>query len=138
MGLPGNKVLQNLVDEAADDIRTRCKALEQKPVPRGYAENPIQGEIWKTQHHVVCARVEASSTDLDGPLRCHKPRQKLRRTSLQRDRLRATGANVREIVRRHGANQGLLAGCLQRSPPQSGLLFDRPLAPTPASNHPYL
>ncbi|WP_292226323.1 transposase [Mesorhizobium sp.] len=37
-GLPGNKVLQRLVDEAADDIRTR-RALDQKPVLRGYAED---------------------------------------------------------------------------------------------------
>ncbi|BCG82839.1 hypothetical protein MesoLj113b_63810 [Mesorhizobium sp. 113-3-3] len=42
-GLPGNTVLQRLVDEAADDIRTR-RALEQKPVLRGYAET-IQAEI---------------------------------------------------------------------------------------------
>ena len=36
-GLAGNKVLKRLVDAAADDIRTR-RALEQKPVLRGYAE----------------------------------------------------------------------------------------------------
>ncbi|WP_352711607.1 hypothetical protein [Mesorhizobium sp. M0130] len=36
-GLPGNKFVQRLVYETADDIRTRC-ALKHKPVLRGYAE----------------------------------------------------------------------------------------------------
>lgn len=43
-GLPGNTVLQRLVDESADDVRTR-RALERKPVLRGYAETPLQGEV---------------------------------------------------------------------------------------------
>src|SRR5438094_308864 len=36
-GLAGNAVLDRLVDEAADDIRTR-RALDQKPCLRGFAE----------------------------------------------------------------------------------------------------
>jgi hypothetical protein len=36
-GLPGNAVLDRLVDETADDIRTR-RALNQKPCLRGFAE----------------------------------------------------------------------------------------------------
>jgi hypothetical protein len=44
-GLPGNKVLQRLVDEAAD-IRTR-RALEQKPVLRGYAEIRYKAKSWR-------------------------------------------------------------------------------------------
>jgi thiamine pyrophosphate-dependent acetolactate synthase large subunit-like protein len=33
-GLPGNRVLQRLVEETADDIRTR-RALDHKPALRG-------------------------------------------------------------------------------------------------------
>lgn len=62
-GLPGNKVLQRLVDEAADDIRTR-RALEQKPVLRGYAETRYKAKSWKTQRR-VCARIEATTRGLD-------------------------------------------------------------------------
>ncbi len=62
-GLPGNKVLQRLVDEAADDIRTR-RALEQKPVLRGYAETRYKAKSWKTQRR-VCARIEATASGLD-------------------------------------------------------------------------
>ncbi|ESZ03782.1 hypothetical protein X735_32955 [Mesorhizobium sp. L2C085B000] len=47
-GLPGNRVLQRLVDEAADDIRTR-RALEQNAVLRGYAETRYKAKSWKTQ-----------------------------------------------------------------------------------------
>jgi hypothetical protein len=36
-GLPGNAVLDRLVDETADEIRTR-RALDQKPCLRGFAE----------------------------------------------------------------------------------------------------
>ncbi|TIU83173.1 MAG: IS1380 family transposase, partial [Mesorhizobium sp.] len=62
-GLPGNKVLQRLVDEVADDIRTR-RALEQKPVLRGYAEIRYKAKSWKTQRR-VCARIEATTRGLD-------------------------------------------------------------------------
>jgi hypothetical protein len=36
-GLPGNAVLAEAVEEAADDIRTR-RALDHKPCLRGFAE----------------------------------------------------------------------------------------------------
>ncbi|TIV38947.1 MAG: IS1380 family transposase [Mesorhizobium sp.] len=62
-GLPGNKVLQRLVDEAADDIRTR-RALGQKPVLRGYTETRYKAKSWKTQRR-VCARIEATTRGLD-------------------------------------------------------------------------
>lgn len=53
-GLPGNKVIQRLVEEAADDIRTR-RALEQKPVLRGYAETRYKAKSWKTQRRAAPA-----------------------------------------------------------------------------------
>lgn len=62
-GFAGNKVLKRLVDEAADDIRTR-RALEQKPVLRGYAETRYKAKSWKTQRR-VCARIEATTIGLD-------------------------------------------------------------------------
>ncbi len=62
-GLPGNEVLQRLVDETADDIRTR-RALEQKPVLRGYAETRYKAKAWKTERR-VCARIEATTSGLD-------------------------------------------------------------------------
>src|SRR6266699_3101468 len=40
-GLPGNAVLDRLVDQTADDIRTR-RALDQKPCLRGFAETSYQ------------------------------------------------------------------------------------------------
>ncbi len=62
-GLPGNKVLQRLVDEAADDVRTR-RALEHRPGLRGYAEARYQAKSWKTERR-VCARIEATALGLD-------------------------------------------------------------------------
>ncbi|RRI01497.1 IS1380 family transposase [Mesorhizobium tamadayense] len=62
-GLPGNKVLQRLVDEAADDIRTH-RALEQRPVLRGYAETRYKAKSWKAERR-VCARIEATTRGLD-------------------------------------------------------------------------
>lgn len=62
-GFAGNKVLKRLVDETADDIRTR-RALEQKPVLRGYAETRYKAKSWKTQRR-VCARIEATTMGLD-------------------------------------------------------------------------
>jgi hypothetical protein len=43
-GLPGNAVLDRLVDETADDIRTR-RALDQKPCVRGFAETSYRAKI---------------------------------------------------------------------------------------------
>jgi hypothetical protein len=62
-GLPGNCVLQRLVDEAADDIRTR-RALEQKSVLRGYAETRYKAKSWKAERR-ACARIEATTLGLD-------------------------------------------------------------------------
>lgn len=62
-GLPGNKVLQRLVDESADDIRTR-RALERKSVLRGYAQTHYKAKSWKLERR-VCARIEATAMGLD-------------------------------------------------------------------------
>jgi len=62
-GLPGNTVLDRLVDEAADDIRTR-RALEKKPCRRGFAETAYRAKSWKKERR-VCARIEATTLGLD-------------------------------------------------------------------------
>ena len=62
-GLPGNTVLDRLVDEAADDIRTR-RALEKKPSLRGFAETHYRAKSWKTARR-ACARIEATTQGLD-------------------------------------------------------------------------
>ncbi len=62
-GLPGNRVLQRLVDEAADDIRTR-RALERKPMLRGFAETQYAAKSWNVERR-TCARIEASTLGLD-------------------------------------------------------------------------
>jgi hypothetical protein len=59
-GLPGNIILDRLVDEVADDIRTR-RALEQKPALRGFAD---QAKSWNKERR-VCARIEATTKGLD-------------------------------------------------------------------------
>jgi len=62
-GLPGNAVLDRLVEETADDIRTR-RALDQKPCLRGFAETSYRAKSWKTDHR-ACARIEATTKGLD-------------------------------------------------------------------------
>jgi hypothetical protein len=62
-GLAGNAVLKRLVDEAADNIRTR-RAIEHKLVLRGYAETRYKAKSWKAERR-VCARIEATSMGLD-------------------------------------------------------------------------
>ena len=62
-GLAGNAVLKRLVDETADDIRTR-RALEHKPALRGYAETRYKAKSWKAKRR-VCARIEATTMGLD-------------------------------------------------------------------------
>ena len=62
-GLPGNAVLDRLVDEAADDIRTR-RALEKQPCRRGFAETRYRAKSWKTARR-ACARIEATAQGLD-------------------------------------------------------------------------
>src|SRR5437763_4958039 len=62
-GLPGNIILDRLVDEVADDIRTR-RAFEQKPALRGFAETRYQAKSWNKERR-VCARIEATTKGLD-------------------------------------------------------------------------
>ena len=62
-GLPGNTVLDRLVDPSADDIRTR-RALDQKPCLRGFAETSYQAKSWNTDRR-CCARIEATTKGLD-------------------------------------------------------------------------
>ena len=62
-GLPGNRVLDRLIDEAADDVRTR-RALEKKPCLRGFTETAYRAKSWKRERR-ACARIEASPQGLD-------------------------------------------------------------------------
>jgi hypothetical protein len=62
-GLPGNAVLQRLLDATADDIRTR-RALEHRPALRGYAETRYKAKSWKLERRVG-ARIEATALGLD-------------------------------------------------------------------------
>ena len=62
-GLPGNQVLHRLVDAAADNIRTR-RALEHKPVLRGFTETQYAAKSWKIERR-ICARIEATALGLD-------------------------------------------------------------------------
>ena len=62
-GLPGNAVLYRLVEETADDIRTR-RALDQKPCLRGFADASYRAKSWNTDRR-VCARIEATTKGLD-------------------------------------------------------------------------
>src|SRR5207244_450233 len=62
-GLPGNAVLDRLVDQTADNIRTR-RALDQKPCLRGLAETSYQAKSWSTDRR-ACARIEATTKGLD-------------------------------------------------------------------------
>jgi DDE family transposase len=62
-GLPGNAVLDRLVAEMADDIRTR-RALDQKPCLRGFAETSYRAKSWHMDRR-ACARIEASTKGLD-------------------------------------------------------------------------
>lgn len=62
-GLPGNRVLDRLIDEAADNVRTR-RALEKKPCLRGFTETAYRAKSWKRERR-ACARIEASPQGLD-------------------------------------------------------------------------
>lgn len=62
-GQPGNRVLDRLLDAAADDIRTR-RALDQKSALRGYAETRYQAKSWTIKRR-ACARIEATILGLD-------------------------------------------------------------------------
>ena len=65
-GLPGNVVLNRLLEEAADDVRVR-RAEAQAPVLRRYAEVRYGAKSWGCQRR-VSARIEASTMGLD--IRC--------------------------------------------------------------------
>src|SRR5712664_3666762 len=62
-GLPGNAVLDRVVDVTADDIRTD-RALDRKPCLRGFAETSYRAKSWNTDRR-ACARIEATTKGLD-------------------------------------------------------------------------
>ncbi|WP_338928931.1 IS1380 family transposase [Roseomonas mucosa] len=62
-GLPTNATLRGLVEEAADDVRTR-RAEEGVPVLRRYAATSYGARSWSAKRRVV-ARIEASTLGLD-------------------------------------------------------------------------
>lgn len=62
-GLPGNPVLDRLVEAAADDVRVR-RAEGEAPVVRRYAETSYGAKSWRCQRRVA-ARIEASTLGLD-------------------------------------------------------------------------
>ena len=63
LGLPGNAVLDRLVEPAADDVRVR-RAEEQAAVVRRYTETRYGAKSWKCQRRVA-ARSEATTKGLD-------------------------------------------------------------------------
>lgn len=65
-GLPGNAVLNRLLEPAADDVRVR-RAEAQAPVLRRYAEIRYGAKSWGCERR-VSARIEASTLGLD--IRC--------------------------------------------------------------------
>ena len=62
-GLSGTRPLATKVDEVADDIRTR-RAIENRPVLRGYAETRHKAKSWDRERRAV-ARIEATMLGLD-------------------------------------------------------------------------
>ncbi len=62
-GLRGNPILDRLVDDVADDIRTR-RALEHKSALRGFADTRYQAKSWNKERR-VCVRIEATTKGLD-------------------------------------------------------------------------
>lgn len=63
LGLPGNAVLDRLVERAADDVRVR-RAEEQSGVVRGYTDARYGAKAWRCQRRVA-ARIEATIQGLD-------------------------------------------------------------------------
>ena len=63
LGLPGNAVLDRLVEKAADDVRVR-RAEGEAPVVRRYTETRYGAKSWCRQRRVA-ARIEATSLGLD-------------------------------------------------------------------------
>jgi Transposase DDE domain group 1 len=66
-GFGGNAVLDRLVEEEADDIRTR-RAEGKRAILRGYAETRYAAKSW-TRERRVAARIEAKESDEDDMLR---------------------------------------------------------------------
>jgi len=66
-GFGGNAVLDRLVEEEADDIRTR-RAEGKLAILRGYAETRYAAKSW-TRERRVAARIEAKESDEDDMLR---------------------------------------------------------------------
>ena len=66
-GLPGNAVLDRLVEPAADDVRVR-RAEGQLAALRGFAETCYAAKSWDKERRVV-ARIEASASHEDDMLR---------------------------------------------------------------------
>ncbi len=62
-GLPGNAVLDRLVEAAADDVRVR-RAEAEAPVVRRYSETRYGARSWHRERRVA-ARIEASTMGLD-------------------------------------------------------------------------
>ena len=62
-GLPGNAVLDRLVDPIADDVRVR-RAEAQAAVVRRYTETRYGAKSWKCERRVA-ARIEATTKGLD-------------------------------------------------------------------------
>ena len=62
-GLAGNKVLDRLVEQAADDVRVR-RAEEQAVALRRYAEVRYGAKSWRCERRVA-ARIEATTQGLD-------------------------------------------------------------------------
>ncbi len=63
LGLPGNKVLDRLVEPDADDVRVR-RAEAQMPVVRRYVETRYGARSWRCERRVA-ARIEATTKGLD-------------------------------------------------------------------------
>jgi hypothetical protein len=63
LGLPGNPVLDRLVDGAADDVRVR-RAEGEAPVVRRYSETRYGAKSWRCLRRVA-ARIEATALGLD-------------------------------------------------------------------------
>ncbi len=62
-GLPGNAVLDRLVDEAGHDIRTR-RALEKAPSLRGFAEIRYRAKSWKRERRLRPHRSHDAGLDI--------------------------------------------------------------------------
>jgi hypothetical protein len=63
LGLPGNAVLDRLVEPMADDVRVR-RAEAQAPVVRRYTETRYGARSWHCERRVA-ARIEATTKGLD-------------------------------------------------------------------------